>query len=275
MVNAKRIGLIAGEGDLPHIWAKAAREQGREVYAYNLRKSTNKTLEGIADQVKNVNIGLLDKLIKDLKAAQIKEVVMIGKVEKSLLFQEIILDKRFKSLLGKLEHFNNDSILLGIVNEFAREGIKVLEQSCYLEELISGQGILTENQPDEQLISDIKYGFKVAREIGRLDIGQTIVLRNRTVLAIETIEGTDETIRRGGLLGGPGVVVAKVAKPQQDFRFDLPVVGEDTLNTLIEVRAKALVMEADSTILLDKDIFIEKADENDIIVVALKSTDIE
>lgn len=275
MVSSKRIGLLAGEGNLPQIWARAARERGREVYAYNLRNSANKALEGIADQVKNVDLALLDQLIKDLAADQIKELVMIGKVDKSLLFQEINLDRRFKALLGKLKDLNNDSILLGIVNEFTREGIEVLEQSLYLEDLVPGHGILTKNQPDEQLISDIKYAFKMAREIGRIDIGQTIVVQNRTVLAIETIEGTDAAIRRGGQLGGPGAVIAKAAKPQQDFRFDLPVVGEDTLNTLIEVKAKALVIEAESTILLDKELFIEKAAENGIVMAALNSNDLE
>lgn len=275
MSASKRIALLAGEGDLPGIWAKAAKKHGREVYAYNLVQSTDNLLEESADWVQSVNIGQLDELIREIIADEIEELVMIGKVEKSMLFQGLSLDKRFKQLLGRLKYLNNDSIMMGVVNEFAQEGITVLRQSTYLENLLSSHGILTSSQPDEQLLSDINFGFKIAREIGRLDIGQTVVVQNRTVLAIETIEGTDKTIRRGGKLAGPGVVVAKVAKPQQDFRFDLPTVGEGTLNTLIETKAKALVIEAGSTLLLDKDNFIKKAEENGIIVAAFNSDDLK
>lgn len=272
MSRRRRIGLLAGEGDLPVIWTKAARENGREVYAYKLVESVNSSLEESADQVKTVSIGLLDELIKMVVADKIEELVMIGKVDKSMLFQGIPLDNRFKVLLAGLKYLNNDSIMTGIVDEFTKEGIEVLDQSIYLENLLVSHGILTSSQPDEQLLSDIKYGFKIAREIGRLDIGQTVVVQNTTVLAIETIEGTDETIRRGGELAGPGVVVVKVAKPQQDFRFDLPTVGDGTLNTLIEIKAKGLVIEAGSTLLIGKENFIKKAEENGIIVAALKST---
>lgn len=275
MSSRKRIGLLAGDGNLPQIWARAAREQGIEVYAYNLRRTPNRALEEIADQVKNVDLGLLDQLIRELAADQIKELVMIGSVDKSLLFQELVLDERFKALLGGLKDLNNDSILSAIVNEFTREGIEVLEQSRYLEDLIPRGGILTKKKPDEQLISDMRYAFKIAREIGRLDIGQTVVVKNRTVLAVETIEGTDAAIRRGCQLAGPGVVIAKAARPGQDFRFDLPVVGGDTLNTVIEVKARALVIEAGSTLLLDKELFLERAEENGIVLAALNSNDLE
>lgn len=275
MSSRKRIGLLAGDGNLPQIWARAAREQGIEVYAYNLRRTPNRALEEIADQVKNVDLGLLDQLIRELAADQIKELVMIGSVDKSLLFQELVLDERFKALLGGLKDLNNDSILSAIVNEFTREGIEVLEQSRYLEDLIPRGGILTKKKPDEQLISDMRYAFKMAREIGRLDIGQTVVVKNRTVLAVETIEGTDAAIRRGCQLAGPGVVIAKAARPGQDFRFDLPVVGGDTLNTVIEVKARALVIEAGSTLLLDKELFLERAEENGIVLAALNSNDLE
>ncbi|MFI5359586.1 MAG: LpxI family protein [Halanaerobiales bacterium] len=270
----ERIGLLAGEGDLPFIWARTARKNGREVFAYKLVNNVNPLLEESADQVRSINIGMLDDLISSLKADGIEELVMIGGIDKTMLFQGIALDVRFKALLAGLKDLNNDSILSAIVNEFEREGIRVLPQSLYLEDLLAGHGILNSLQPDEQLLSDLKYAFKMAREIGRLDIGQTVVVQNRTVLAVETIEGTDEAIKRGGKLSGPGVVVAKVAKPGQDFRFDLPVIGEGTLNTLIAVKARGLVIEADSTFIIDKESFLKRAEENGIAVAALNEPDL-
>lgn len=270
----ERIGLLAGEGDLPFIWARTARKNGREVFAYKLVNNVNPLLEESADQVRSINIGMLDDLISSLKVDGIEELVMIGGIDKTMLFQGIALDVRFKALLAGLKDLNNDSILSAIVNEFEREGIRVLPQSLYLEDLLAGHGILNSLQPDEQLLSDLKYAFKMAREIGRLDIGQTVVVQNRTVLAVETIEGTDEAIKRGGKLSGPGVVVAKVAKPGQDFRFDLPVIGEGTLNTLIAVKARGLVIEADSTFIIDKESFLKRAEENGIAVAALNEPDL-
>ena len=270
MTRSQRIALLAGAGDLPLIWARAAREKGREVYVYNLVERVNSLLEESADQVKTVKVGLLDELIATLLADGIEELVMIGSIDKTMLFQGVQLDRRFQLLLAGLENLNNDSILSGIVNEFIQAGLQVLPQSIYLEELLASAGILSSQQPDEQLLSDLQFAFKIAREIGRLDIGQTVVVQNRTVLAVETIEGTDQAITRGGELAGPGVVVAKVAKAGQDFRFDLPVVGEGTLNTLIAVKARGLVVEAGNTLIIDKENFLKRAEENGIVVAALK-----
>lgn len=265
-----KIGLIAGKGLLPEIWAKSARENDKEVYVYQLSEATDNSLERIADQVSVINIGQLDKLIKTLLADNIKKVVMIGKVEKSLLYQDLPLDDKLKKLLAGLEILNDDSILMGIVNELAREGIEVIPQSTFLEALFPEKGVLTAHEPDEQLISDMRYGFKLAREIGRLDIGQTVVVKNRAVLAVEAIEGTDQTIKRGGEIGGKGIVVAKVSKPHQDFRFDIPTVGETTLKNLIATKASGLVVEAGRTFLIDQDNLVKMAEDNGITIMALE-----
>jgi DUF1009 family protein len=273
--NAKmsRIGLVAGKGYLPVLWARSAREHGEEVYVYQLvDDSTDNSLEESVDQVKKVDIGQLDQLIETLYTDKIKQLVMIGKVEKSSLFQGLALDLRMKTLLAGLEDLNDDSIMLGIVDELANEGIEVIKQSSYLEHLLISPGVLTSRQPDEQLLSDMKYGFKMAREIGRLDIGQTVVVKNRSVLAVEAIEGTDRAIVRGGQIGGSGAVVAKVSKPQQDFRFDIPTVGETTLDKLIDIKARGLVIEADRTFMIDKEAFIKKAEKNEIVVMALENS---
>ncbi len=166
-----RIGLIAGKGYLPVLWAKSAREHGKEVYVYQLFEPADYSLEASVDQVRKVNIGQLDQLIKTLNNDQIKQVVMIGKVEKSILFEGLTLDIRMKKLLRGLKDLNDDSIMMGILNELAKEDIKVIKQSIHLEHLLISAGVLTNSQPDEQLLSDMNFGFKMAREIGRLDIG--------------------------------------------------------------------------------------------------------
>ena len=270
-----RIGLIAGKGNLPLIWAKAAREKGVEVYAYQLVEVVDQPLEEYVSRAKKISVGKLDELIKTISKDKITKVVMIGKVEKSLLYQGINLDNRFKKLLADLEDLNSDSILLAIVNELINEGIEVAEQFIHLDKLLPKSGTLTSKKIDEKLMQDIKYGFKMAREIARLDIGQTLVVKNKAVLSVEAIEGTDATIQRGGRITGPGAVVAKVSKPQQDFRFDLPTVGDTTLNNLIDVKAKALVVEAELTLIIDRENFLKKAEENAIDVIALKTADLD
>lgn len=266
-----RIGLIAGKGELPAIWARAAGEKGNEVYAFPLVEEADNPLEGIAAKVSYVNIGALDSLIAQLSRYEIKKVVMIGKVEKTRFFQDLNLDGRMKRLLAGLKELNDDAIMLAIVRELAREGIEVIEQSTYLEDLFPEPGVLTSHEPDEELLADMRYGFKMAREIGRLDIGQTVVVKDRAVLAVEAIEGTDAAIQRGGLLGGPGVVVAKVSKPRQDWRFDIPTVGANTLSNLIAVKARGLVIEAGKTFLLARERIIEEADRNEIVIMAMDS----
>ncbi|MCG8515451.1 MAG: UDP-2,3-diacylglucosamine diphosphatase LpxI [Halanaerobiales bacterium] len=268
MIGLRKIGLIAGQGSLPMLWTKAAQQKGYRVYAFPLLEQVDHSLTGIADQVSGVNIGALNDLINTLHQYDIKQLVMIGKVEKSLLFKGLVLDSRLEGLLAGLKQLNDDSILLGIVSELAKEGIEVLPQSFLIEELFPRKGVLTSRPPDQKLLTDLNYAFKIAREIGRLDIGQTVVVKNRTILAVEAIEGTDQAIIRGGELGGPGIVVAKVSKPQQDFRFDIPTIGETTIEKLIAVNASGLVIEAGKTFLLAREQVTSLAEENGIVIMA-------
>ncbi len=270
-----RVGVIAGKGLLPLIWTRAAKEKGNQVCAFQLVEAADKPLEGIADQVSYISVGELNNLIQSILKLKINKVVMIGKVEKSLLYSDLNLDNRMKGLLENLEVLNDDCILLAIVKELASEGIEVLKQSTFIEDLFPEPGLLTSLEPDEQLFSDMAYGLKMAREIGRLDIGQTVVVKDRSVLAVEAIEGTDQAIRRGGKLGGPGTVIAKVSKPDQDWRFDIPTVGLTTLQNLIDIKAKGLVIEARKTFLLEKKKIIEIAEKNKLTIMALDSTKIE
>lgn len=270
-----RIGLIAGQGDLPSIWARAARAKGKEIYAFPLFEDTQRSLAGLVDQINYINIGALDSLIRALLVNEIDKVVMMGKVEKTILFNNFVPDGRMGRLLENLEMLNDDNILLGIVNELADEGIEVISQSTFMEHLLAEEGVLTSAQPDQDVLEDMYYGFKMAREIGRLDIGQTVVVKRKAVLAVEAIEGTDKAIIRAGQLGGSGAVVAKVSKPQQDWRFDLPTVGKTTLKNLKKIKARGLVLEAGKTFLLNKDKFIKEAEEMGLAIMAMAAARVE
>ncbi|MFW6021978.1 MAG: LpxI family protein [Halanaerobiaceae bacterium] len=269
----KRIGLIAGKGKLPVFWTESAAKKGLDVFVYRLIESADQSFQ-TASQIRNVNIGQFDHLIKTLKKDGIEELVMLGKVEKSLLFQNLSMDRRIKGLFAQLENLNDDTIMLALVDEFINEGIEIGNQLDYLQDLLPSPGILTSCKPDEKILADIKYGFRMAKNIGKLDIGQTVIVKNKAVMAVEAIEGTDQAILRGGQLGGSGVVAAKVSKPQQDIRFDIPTVGNTTLENLIRVRAGALVIEANRTFLIDREDFLSKAEENNIVVMALAISDI-
>ncbi|ACL70503.1 LpxI family protein [Halothermothrix orenii] len=266
-----KIGLIAGRGKLPAIWAASARDRGHDVYAFPIIEEADEGLKNIAKVIKPVNVGAFDNLINILIENDISKVVMIGKVNKTRLFGKTRLDARMQQMLANLRELNDDSILLGIVNELKKEGIEVLKQSTFIEDLFPTPGPVTSKTPDDSLLEDMKYAFKLARGIGGLDIGQTVLVKNRAVLAVEAIEGTDQAIKRAGELGGAGATMAKVSKPNQDFRFDIPTVGLTTLRNLIKIKARGLVIEAGKTFIVDREEFIETAEASGITVMALES----
>ncbi|TDX59208.1 LpxI family protein [Orenia marismortui] len=266
-----KIGLLAGNGNLPVIFSQVAVSQGHEVVCITVTPEAEiDKLEDIVDKLYQINVGQLDKLITTLKSEKIIDLVMLGKVTKELLYQGVELDQRFMQLLANLEEKNDDAIMLAIVQELGQAGIKISNQTKYIEDLLPQEGTLTQIKPDEETLADMKYGFKMAKEIGRLDIGQTVVVKDKAIMAVEAIEGTDEAILRGGKLGRGEVVVAKVSKPQQDLRFDIPAVGLDTLDKLIEVNAKGLVIEANKTFIVNQEEFIKEAEKAQIPIVVMK-----
>lgn len=270
-----KLGLIAGKGELPLEWAKAAQEKDFEIIAYQLMEAEDKNLESCVEQLKKVSLGQLDKLIKTLLNDGIREIVIIGKIEKSLLYQDLTLDNRFKKLLAGLDNYSSDNISLAVIKELNNAGIDVLEQHIHLDKLVAEKGLLNSAKIDEKLFQEMKYGLKLAREIARLEIGQTVILKDNDVVAVEAIEGTDKTIQRAGKHAGEGILMAKASKPGQDYRFDTPTVGYNTLMNLIAVSAKALVLEAGSTFIINKDNFLKKAEENNLLVYAMSAEDLE
>jgi UDP-2,3-diacylglucosamine hydrolase len=270
----KKIGLIAGSGELPVVVASEAHLRGYTVFAVGLEPIADKSLSDHVDEIKWVNVGKLGAMIGALKKAGIKEAVMAGKVPKSLIFKSRITpDLRAMKLLFSLKDKSDDSIMLAIVNEMKKEGITLLNTTDFSTGLLTPGGVMTEKQPTKEEWKDIAFGWRIAKEIGRLDIGQTIVVKNQAVMAVEAIEGTDEAIKRGGTLAGGGAVIIKVSKPKQDLRFDVPVVGISTLTAMLEVKARVLAVETQKSILLNREELITKADKAGISVLGFSGTD--
>jgi DUF1009 family protein len=269
-----KIGLIAGVGRLPVEFARAASGMGFAVIAAGVVLGVDPELKNVCSEYHQVTAGELSRLIAVFKEAGVTKITLLGKVTKELMFaakdsQPIKIDAQMQKLLAGLKDNSDDTIMLALVKEFALAGIGVLDQTEFIKRLLPQPGVLTKRQPTEAQQQDIEFGFQMAREIGRLDIGQTVIVKDRAVMAVEAIEGTDACIRRGGALGVNGVTVAKTAKPKQDSRFDMPGVGPDTLAAMIEVKAAVLAIEAGKTLLIDRAKVVQMADEHGIAIVVI------
>ena len=264
-----KIGLIAGNGTFPLAFARAAKEKGMQVIAVAHEGETLPELADLVDGIFWVKVGQLGKIIHIFKEQGVADVLMAGGIKKTRLFGNTLPDLRGMALLAKMVHKKDDSLLRAVADELESEGIIVRESTLYLDSIIAQKGILTKRKPAKAERRDIEYGWQLAKEIGRLDIGQTVVLKDQVILAVEAIEGTDEAIRRGGILCGQDAVVVKVCKPQQDLRFDVPAVGLDTIRALRDLKGSALAIEAGKTILIEKDKLIEEADAAGIAIVAV------
>ena len=266
----ERIGLLAGAGKLPVECTLAAKKHVYEVYAIALLPNADKELKEVAPHYEEISIGQLDTLIKYLQANDLKKVTMIGKVTKELLFSgEIEADARALQLIMMLPDRNDDTIMMAFIRELAKAGAEAFDQTILIRSLMPSRGRLSAREPSEAERKDMEFGFRMAKELGRLDVGQTVVVKDLAVMALEAIEGTDACIKRGGELARGGAVVVKVAKPAQDDRFDVPTVGLETLKTMIASGCKALAIEASKTLLVEREEFIKLADEKGIAIVAI------
>jgi len=269
-IENRKIGLIAGNGKFPLIFAQEAKRVGTEVIALAIKKETSPSLENLVDRIHWVNVGQLGDLIEICKKEGITRAVMAGQVRHTHLFGQVRLDARAMALLAGVKDKKANSLLGAVADELLREGIELIDSATYLSHLLPSPGILTRRKPTQKEWRDIEFGHKMAKEIAGLDIGQTVVVKDQTVLAVEGMDGTDRTIKRGGKLGRGDVVVVKVSKPQQDRRFDLPIIGERTVEVLKQAKAKVLAFSARSTILLDREKVVKSANQNGISLVAVK-----
>lgn len=265
-----KIGIIAGGGQFPLLFARAAKKKGCQVVVAAHKGESSPEIESIADELCWVKLGQLGKIIKFFRQHGVGEAVLLGTITKTRIFKDILPDFKGLALWNKLKVRHDDSILRAVAEALEDEGIKILESTFFLRELLFPKGVLTRRKPSAGQIEDIHFGWRMAREVGRLDIGQCVVVRDRTVLAVEAIEGTDAAIHRGGRLGKEQAVVVKVKKPDQDFRFDLPAIGTKTIESMVEVGASVLAVEAGQSLLFDGEAAIALADKAGIIVIGVE-----
>jgi DUF1009 family protein len=257
------LGLIAGDGRLPLEIARAARGQGRRVIAAAFEGLSDPEIGSLVAELHWHALGEIDSLVRVFRAAGVRESVMAGKVSKTFLYRHrsaLRPDARALEILADLRDRRDDSILSALARVLEEEGMRLLPQAELVPHLMAGPGPLGAVRVSPEQWSDLAFGWKIAKQLGKLDIGQCAVVRAGAVLALEAIEGSDAAIRRGGALGGPGACVVKVAKPDQDPRFDLPAVGPGTLEALVEAKAAVLAFEAHRTVVLDRDELVEGAD---------------
>ena len=262
------LGILAGSGRLPFVAAAEARRQGLRVVVVAVKEETDPSLAERVDAIHWVHVGELGATVSALRDERVTDVLVLGKVEITRLFSRARPDLLGAKVLLKARDLRGDSLLEAIVDALATEGIQVLETPRFLGPLLVQPGRLTRRGPTGREQRDIDMGRQIARQIAALRIGQTVVLKHGTVLAVESVEGTDAAIRRGGELGRGGVVVVKVSRPDQDLRFDLPTIGPETLSALRDASATALALDAGRSLLLDRERFVAGADELDVAVVA-------
>jgi DUF1009 family protein len=264
------LGLIAGNGVFPLLVARGAREAGVSVVAVAHVGETEEALAGLVDECTWVRVGELGRIIKAFKRAGCTRAVLAGGIKKARLLRGFRPDLRGAAFLARVRTLHDDRLLRGIAAELESEGIRVIASTEYMPSLVPAEGPLTRRALRSRERADVAFGLRVAKGVGAFEIGQTVVVKNGLVLAVEAVEGTDEAIRRGGQLARGGAVVVKVSKPGQDLRFDVPAVGPETIRLMAEVGATVLALEAGHTIVLERAETIAAADLASIAVVAVR-----
>lgn len=281
--NGGRVGLLAGAGRFPIAVAKAAQVQGISVFCIGVYGMASEELAEVCDDFVTASLGRVGKAIRLFKKANVRQVVMAGKIEKKVLFQSFGWIRNFPDwrALHMIYHYlredkKDDTVLLAVIREFERDQITFESALDFCPELLVKHGFLTRRKPSPAQWRDIRFGWEIAKEMGRLDIGQTVIVDDTVVIAVEAIEGTDDAIQRAGqLCPRGGFSVVKVAKPQQDMRFDVPTVGIQTIQTMHEAGARVLAVESERTIFLDDDELIALADKLGIAIVSLNADELK
>jgi DUF1009 family protein len=264
-----KFGVSAGNGKFPFMVVEGARQSGARMVVAAIREETDPSIEELAERVEWVGIGQLGRMIRFFKDEGVEKAIMAGQVKHVQIFSRAVPDARMLKVLLRLPRRNTDSLIGAIAAELQSEGIELIDSTYFLQQHLPQTGTLTRRQPDKHEREDIEYGLEIAREIARLDLGQTIVVRGKACVAIEAMEGTDETIRRAGRLVNKRLTVVKIAKPNQDMRFDVPVVGVPTIETMVEAGATCLCITAGKTLMFDREEMIRLANDRKIAIAAV------
>lgn len=263
-----KLGIIAGVGDLPFLVAKSAIEQGQFPVIIKVSKEDQPRYQDLQCDTYEYGVGQIGKITQKLLEHKVTHLIFIGKVNPSILLSPFQIDTTAIRLLARHRH-KPSSIVSAILMHFQESGFSILNQDYYLTHLLPEPGVLTKRNPTPAQWEDIKLGMKIAKGIANLEIGQTVVIKNQIVLAVEAIEGTDHTICRGGELGGKGVTVVKAAAIGHDFRIDVPTVGMDTLKTIHSIKGSVLAVEANRTFIMESDTLYQQAENWKISIVAV------
>ena len=266
-----KYGLIAGNGKFPFLVVEGAKKQGASLAVVAIKEETDKRIEEVAESLVWVGIGQLGKMISFFKKEGVTRAIMAGQVRHVQIFSGALPDLRMLKMLFGLKQRNTDSLIGAVAAELARDGIELIDSTFFIQDRLAREGVLTRRKPDAVEQGNIEYGLRIAGEIARLDLGQTIVVRARACVAIEAMEGTDAVIKRAGELAKGKLTVVKVAKPNQDMRFDVPVVGVPTVRAMIEAGASCLCVTAGKTLIFDKEEMLALADAKKIAVVAVRA----
>ena len=262
------LGIIAGNGVYPQLLADSARKAGvGKIIAAAFTGETDPTLEQRVDLLEWMRVGQLNRLLKFFRAHDIHHAIMAGQIAPKNLF-DLQPDWKALLLLGRLKERNAESIFAAIADELAKIDVELLPATTFLEDSLAPAGLVAGAKLSRQEEEDVDLGWKTAKKIARLNIGQTAIVKNGTIVAVEAFEGTNETIKRGGALARAGVVMVKVAKPNQDMRFDVPVIGLETIRICAEARVRVIAVEAGKTLLLERDAIVELANRSKLSIVA-------
>jgi DUF1009 family protein len=265
----ERIGLIAGKGKLPVIFAKEARKRGVKVIGFAVKEMALPEFDSSCDRAHRLSIKNVKKFLLLLVAERIKKIVMLGKFDKSIIYKDIKKSEEALRVLGESKDKNDYSILDRVTSELGKVGVKVISGLEYMGDFMPEAGVLTKSKPSQAEYEDIKFGFKIAKEIAGLDIGQTVIVKDKSIVSVEAMEGTNRAIKRAALLCGEGFTVVKASRPGQDMRWDVPVIGPETIKLIAENKGKALAIEEKKMFLVEKEASIKLADENNISIVVI------
>ncbi|MBR1754623.1 UDP-2,3-diacylglucosamine diphosphatase LpxI [bacterium] len=269
LVLEHKQALIAGDGQLPVKMAQFAKENGFEVVAISLSSDNCKDLKKYCSKVYSCSPGEVQKIEDILKKEELKQLTFLGKVHKGLILKRPKFDARAIELVKNAVRLNDNEVMLIIIRELEKIGVTILDQTIFIKKLMIPAGVLGNLNPTQEQLEDVKYGYQIAKESGKLDIGQSVVIKDKMIMAVEAIEGTDKCIKRGAKLAKKNAAVIKVAKPSQDKRFDIPAVGLRTIKTMKKYRANLLAVEANETIIVDQEKVIKYANKHNIVIMAV------
>lgn len=265
-----RTGIIAGYGVLPRIAVNNLLSKGHDLFVVALDEAVTESFSDMPDlDVMKISVTQVGKIIKTLKKKDVDRVLFAGKVNKTLIFSSLKFDLTAVRLLASLRNRKDDTLMDAVCDELGRNGISILPQTEALDCLYLQKGVYSKKKPTKEQLDDVDFGYNTAKELGRLDIGQTVVVKELAVMALEAIEGTDKAVQRGCALAGKGAVIVKCAKPSQDLRFDIPTVGVDTLRNISDNNGAVLAVEADRTFVVDLEACIRFADERNLVFLAV------